>query len=144
MVLCIEKRGKAKRIRKAAPKKTDEPSKKDQRKQAMEQQKTQQAEAETRRPSIPPPPTINAPQAEEEERRVPTIQSKTNDSTCRSIDHCPFLCSAEEPVYEEEGPRRAKQTAEKTKRLSQSKLDVISENQSSKSNQRDTSSSSNA
>lgn len=39
--------------------------------------------------------------------------------------------SAEEPLYEEEGPRRAK-PAEKAKRLSQSKLDVISENQSSK------------
>ena len=33
-------------------------------------------------------------------------------------------------MYEEEGPRRAK-APEKTKRLSQSKLDVISETQSS-------------
>lgn len=34
----IEKRGKAKRVRKPAPKKDEEPSKKDQRKQALEQQ----------------------------------------------------------------------------------------------------------
>jgi hypothetical protein len=42
-----------------------------------------------------------------------------------------MILLAEEPLYEEEGPRRAKPT-EKAKRLSQSKLDVISENQSSK------------
>jgi hypothetical protein len=38
---------------------------------------------------------------------------------------------ADESVYEEEGPRRAKPT-DKIKRVSQAKLDVISENQSSK------------
>jgi hypothetical protein len=44
-----------------------------------------------------------------------------------------LLLLAEEPEYEDEGPRRQK-PAEKSKRLSQSKLDVISENQSSEFN----------
>jgi hypothetical protein len=44
-ILYIEKRGKAKRVRKPPPKtakKDEEPSKKDQRKQALEQQKNQE------------------------------------------------------------------------------------------------------
>jgi hypothetical protein len=40
--LKIEKRGKPKRVRKPAPKKNEEPNKKDQRKQAFDQQKTQE------------------------------------------------------------------------------------------------------
>ena len=43
-----------------------------------------------------------------------------------------FICFlAEEPVYEDEGPRRQK-PADKIKRVSQAKLDIISEGQSSK------------
>jgi hypothetical protein len=46
-----------------------------------------------------------------------------------------FFLLAEEPLYEEEGPRRSKpvdKPGDKSKRLSQAKLDVISENQLSK------------
>ncbi len=79
------------------------------------------------------PPTIETPpatNADEENRGVPTIQSKK--LSLRFVFpsmKTPNL--AEESGYEEEGPRRSK-PAEKTKRVSQSKLDVISENQSSK------------
>ena len=138
-------KGKAKRVRKpppktaaAAAKKEEEPSKKEQRKQAFEKQKTQ--EAAGKRPftrsshhwasvGLAPPAAAAAAPPEEEERRVPLIQSRSPPRPCRSL----FLSSlAEEPLYEEEGPRRAKPN-DKTPRLSQAKLDVISENQSSKS-----------
>ncbi|CAF1145362.1 unnamed protein product [Rotaria sordida] len=128
-----EKRGKAKRIRKAppktAPKKDEEPSKKDQRKQALEQQKTvpaietpksvETASTKETTSTKETPPTIEIPSianAEEDDRRVPLIQ--TNES-----------------IYEEQGPRRPKPTdnkpVDKPKRVSQSKLDVISETSSS-------------
>lgn len=47
-----------------------------------------------------------------------------------------FLILAEESGYEDEGPRRQK-PAEKVKRVSQSKLDVISETLSSKCSMHD-------
>jgi hypothetical protein len=76
----IEKRGKAKRVRKppakTAPKNDEEPSKKDQRKQVLEQQKTQ----ETATPQQPPPIIETPPETnpDEGDRRVPLIQSRIN------------------------------------------------------------------
>ena len=75
-----------KRVRKAAPKaapkKDEEPSKKDQRKQALEQQKVPEAGKITSStvfehlsPAASVAPATATP--DEEERRVPTIQSKS-------------------------------------------------------------------
>ncbi|CAF3833519.1 unnamed protein product [Rotaria magnacalcarata] len=120
-----EKRGKAKRVRKpapkTAPKSEEEPSKKDQRKQAVEQsQKVPEAAPAIDAPPVIETPTIETPtilNTEDEDRRVPTIQ-------------------ANESVYEDEGPRRT-QATDKPKRVSQAKLDVISENLSSKAKPRE-------
>lgn len=140
----IEKRGKAKRVRKPAPKTAP--------KQEAEPPKPAEPEPAPAAvpkapeickhyfshlssfsfdillalPTIETPPIINT---DDDELRVPTIQS-TIDAPLSYLIESIFIL-ADESGYEDEGPRRQK-PAEKVKRVSQSKLDVISETLSSK------------
>ena len=66
---------------------------------------------------------------DEYDRRVPTIQSKKTLSVYTKIVMNDIL--ADEPFYEEAGPRRAR-SHDRGKRPSISNLDIISENHTSK------------
>ncbi|CAF3051952.1 unnamed protein product [Rotaria sp. Silwood2] len=100
-VIVKDKRGKAKHVRKSptktAPKTNEESSKKDQRKQALEQEKIQTA--------IPTIETLPATNVVEDDQCVPSIEK----SGCKA-----------------DGFRHSK-PADKVKRVSQAKLDIIVE-----------------